>query len=171
MNYDLKVLKYNDLRDLMHLNITRHLNGVVVDDASLEVMLRIEKTMQRLKVMGSDARRILWIEIKAPGKRYRDEFADANDNYWYQVCSAHYKDFHYMLIGNAEGRLFSLQNRKCIKGERKPDAWNGDVSKPLMKIERYIKKLVDCICENLWIYERCVQYHRIVVAGRYQSGV
>ena len=159
MNYDLKVLKYNDLRDLMHLYITRHLNGVVVDDASLEVMLRIEKTMQRLKVMGSDARRILWIEIKAPGKRYREEFADANDNYWYQVCSAHYKDFHYMLIGNAEGRLFSLQNRECIKGERKPDTWNGDVSIPLMKIERYIKKLVDCICENPDEYNNYVEEH------------
>lgn len=155
----LPVLKYNDLRDLMCLNITRHLNGVVIDDASLEVMLRIEKTMQRLKVMGSDARRILWIEIKAPGKRNREEFADANDNYWYQVCSAHYKDFHYMLICNAEGRLISLQNRESIKGKRKPDAWYGDVSKPLMKIERYIIKLVDCICENPDEYNNYVEDH------------
>lgn len=155
----LPVLKYNDLRDLMCLNITRHLNGVVIDDASLEVMLRIEKTMQRLKVMGSDARRILWIEIKAPGKRNREEFADTNDNYWYQVCSAHYKDFHYMLICNAEGRLISLQNRESIKGKRKPDAWYGDVSKPLMKIERYIIKLVDCICENPDEYNNYVEDH------------
>lgn len=155
----LPVLKYNDLRDLMCLNITRHLNGVVIDEASLEVMLRIEKTMQRLKVMGSDARRILWIEIKAPGKRNREEFADANDNYWYQVCSAHYKDFHYMLICNAEGRLISLQNRESIKGKRKPDAWYGDVSKPLMKIERYIIKLVDCICENPDEYNNYVEDH------------
>ena len=155
----LPVLKYNDLRDLMCLNITRHLNGVVIDDASLEVMLRIEKTMQRLKVMGSDARRILWIEIKAPGKRNREEFADANDNYWYQVCSAHYKDFHYMLICNAEGRLISLQNRESIKGKRIPDAWYGDVSKPLMKIERYIIKLVDCICENPDEYNNYVEDH------------
>lgn len=155
----LPVLKYNDLRDLMCLNITRHLNGVVIDDASLEVMLRIEKTMQRLKVMGSDARRILWIEIKAPGKRNREEFADTNDNYWYQVCSAHYKDFHYMLFCNAEGRLISLQNRESIKGKRKPDAWYGDVSKPLMKIERYIIKLVDCICENPDEYNNYVEDH------------
>ena len=132
---------------------------MVIDDASLEVMLRIEKTMQRLKVMGSDARRILWIEIKAPGKRNREEFADANDNYWYQVCSAHYKDFHYMLICNAEGRLISLQNRESIKGKRIPDAWYGDVSKPLMKIERYIIKLVDCICENPDEYNNYVEDH------------
>lgn len=155
----LPVLKYYDLRDLMYLNIMKCLNGVVIDDASLEVMLRIEKTMQRLKVMGSDARRILWIEIKAPGKRNREEFADANDNYWYQVCSAHYKDFHYMLIGNAEGRLISLQNRASIKGKRKPDAWYGDVSKPLERIERYIKKLVDCICENPDEYNNYVEDH------------
>ena len=48
------ILRYNDLRDLMCLTHEHHLNGVVVDDAALEVMLRIEKTMQRLEVMGDD---------------------------------------------------------------------------------------------------------------------
>ncbi len=33
------------------------LDGNVADDASLKVMLRIEKTMQQLKVMGDDNRR------------------------------------------------------------------------------------------------------------------
>ena len=36
------ILRYNDLRDLMCLTHEHHLNGVVVDDAALEVMLRIE---------------------------------------------------------------------------------------------------------------------------------
>ena len=56
------VLRYNDLRDLMYLTHEHHLNGVVVDDAALEVMLRIEKTMQRLEEMGDDEQRWLWIE-------------------------------------------------------------------------------------------------------------
>lgn len=53
----IKILRYNDLRDLMYLTHEHHLNGVVVDDAALEVMLRIEKTMQRLEVMGDDEQR------------------------------------------------------------------------------------------------------------------
>ena len=41
-------LKYNDLKEIMMLDHSGFHNGVVVDDAALEVMLRIEKTMQRL---------------------------------------------------------------------------------------------------------------------------
>ncbi|MBP5423193.1 MAG: hypothetical protein J6Y78_12205, partial [Paludibacteraceae bacterium] len=66
---NLPVLKYNDLQDLICLDDVCDLNGVVIDDASLEVMLRIEKTMQRLEVMGDDECRRLWIELKAPPKR------------------------------------------------------------------------------------------------------
>jgi hypothetical protein len=49
---NLPVLKYNDLRDIIYLDDVCDLNGVVVDDASLEVLLRIEKTMQRLEIIG-----------------------------------------------------------------------------------------------------------------------
>ena len=58
------LLKYNDLWTVLCLDHRNHLNGVVVDDASLEIMLHIEKTMQRLEVMGDDEQRFLWIEIK-----------------------------------------------------------------------------------------------------------
>ena len=33
------------------------LNGTIVDDKSLEIMLRIEKSMSRLEVMGDDERK------------------------------------------------------------------------------------------------------------------
>lgn len=39
---NLPVLKYNDLQDLICLDDVCDLSGVVIDDASLEVMLRIE---------------------------------------------------------------------------------------------------------------------------------
>ena len=51
------VPEYKELWPLLSLD--RALNGNVVDDASLEVMLRIENEMHRLKVMGDDARRSL----------------------------------------------------------------------------------------------------------------
>ena len=141
----IKILRYNDLRDLMYLTHEHHLNGVVVDDAALEVMLRIEKTMQRLEVMGDDEQRWLWIELKAPGKRNRWEEADENENYWYQVFTANYKGFHYMIIRNRQNRYVDLRSTRNIGGERKPDVWYGNVSKPLLKIEKYITALVDNI--------------------------
>ena len=155
----IKILRYNDLRDLMYLTHEHHLNGVVVDDAALEVMLRIEKTMQRLEVMGDDEQRWLWIELKAPGKRNRWEEADENENYWYQVFTANYKGFHYMIIRNRQNRYVDLRSTRNIGGERKPDIWYGNVSKPLLKIEKYITALVDNICENPDDYNNYVEEH------------
>ena len=104
------MLRYSDLWDIMCLEHRNHLNGVVVDDAALEVMLCIEKTMQRLEVMGDDEQRWLWVEMKAPAKRYRMEEADKNGNYWYQVYTAHYEDFHYMIIRNRQWKYIDLRS-------------------------------------------------------------
>ena len=155
----IKILRYNDLGDLMYLTHGHHLNGVVVDDAALEVMLRIEKTMQRLEVMGDDEQRWLWIELKAPGKRNRWEEADENGNYWYQVFTANYEGFHYMIIRNRERRYIDLRSARYVGDERKPDVWYGNVSKPLLKLEKYITALVDSICENPDDYNNYVEEH------------
>ena len=154
---NIPVLRYNDLRDLMYLTHEHHLNGVVVDDAALEVMLRIEKTMQRLEEMGDDEQRWLWIELKAPGKRNRMETADANGNYWYQVFTANYKGFHYMIIRNRQWRYIDLRSASYIGGERRPDVWHGNVSKSLLKLEKYITAMVDNICENADEYNAYVE--------------
>ena len=155
----IKILRYNDLGDLMYLTHGHHLNGVVVDDAALEVMLRIEKTMQRLEVMGDDEQRWLWIELKAPGKRNRWEEADENGNYWYQVFTANYEGFHYMIIRNRERRYIDLRSARYVGDERKPDVWYGNVSKSLLKLEKYITALVDNICENPDDYNNYVEEH------------
>lgn len=151
------MLRYNDFSDLMKLGHRFHLNGVVVDDDALEVMLRIEKTMQRLEVMGDDEQRWLWIEMKAPAKRYRFEIADANGNYWYHVCTANYKDFHQLLIYDGEWTYVDLRSTKCVGEERVPDKWLGNVSKALLKLEGYITALVDNICENPDEYNNYVE--------------
>lgn len=120
MKKNIPIIKYNDLKYLMALE-GDPFDGVIVDDASLAVMLRIEKTMQRLCPMGNDEIRWLWIEIKAPGKRDRMERADKNGNYWYEFSTAHYKDFHYMVLRNRDWRLITLQSAKYIDAQRKPD--------------------------------------------------
>ena len=55
---NIQILRYIDLGNLMYLTHDHHLNGVVVDHTALEVMLRIEKTMLRLEVMGDGAMRM-----------------------------------------------------------------------------------------------------------------
>jgi hypothetical protein len=153
------VVKYSEIVDIMCLEHRNHLNGVVVDDAALEVMLRIEKTMQRLEVMGDDEQRWLWIELKAPAKRYWEEEADENGNYWYQVFTARYEGFHYMIIRNRRWKYIDLRSATYIRGERKPDVWHGNVSKSLMKLEGYITALVDNICEDPDAYNDYVEQH------------
>jgi hypothetical protein len=155
----LPLLKYNDLWRVMCLDHRNNLNGVVVDDASLEIMLHIEKTMQRLEVMGDDEQRVLWIEIKAPAKKYREEDSDANGNYWYQLCTGHYKDFHYLILSNREWRFIDLRSAHHIDAERKPDLYSGNVSKALKKIDIYISALVDSICENPDAYNAYINEH------------
>lgn len=156
---DLPILKYNDLIEIMCLDHNNHLNGVVVDDASLDVMLRVEKTMSRLDVMGDDERRELWIELKAPCKRDREEDADENGNYWYLLITGCYQQMHYMILSNKEWRFIDLRSHESGCGERKPDLWNGNVSKALKKLETYITALVDRICANPEEYNEYVAEH------------
>ena len=145
---DLPILKYNDLRGVMWLDHHNSLNGTVVDDASLEVMLRIEKIMSRLDVIGDDDKRILWIELKTPRKCDREEDADENGNYWYQLATGCYQQMHYLLLSNRHWRFVDLRSHESGRGERKPDVWHGNVSKALKKLEHYVAALVERICAN-----------------------
>ena len=158
MKKNIPILKYNDLKYLMAL-AGDPFDGVVADDASLSVMLRIEETMQRLCPMGNDDIRWLWIEIKAPDKRCRMESADNNGNYWYELSTARYKDFHYMVLRNRGRRLITLQSAKHIGEERKPDPYYGNVEQPLLLLEKYVNALVDWICEDAEGYNAYVENH------------
>lgn len=153
----LPILKYNDLRAVMWLDHYNRLNGTVVDDASLEVMLRIEKTMSRLDVMGDDERRELWIELKAPRKCDREEDADENGNYWYQLITGYYQQMHYLILSNKSWRFVNLRSCESGRGERKPEVWHGNVNKALKKLEHYVVALVDRICANPDEYNEYVE--------------
>lgn len=145
---NLPILKYNDLREVMWIDHHDSLMGTVIDDASLEVMLRIEKIMSRLDVMGDDDRRQLWIELKAPRKCDREEDADENGNYWYLLITGCYQQMHYLILSNKSWRCIDLRSHEHGRGERKPDMWHGNVSKALKKLELYVEALVARICEN-----------------------
>lgn len=96
----------------MCLDNTR--DGNVVDDESPEVMLRIEKEMQRLKVMGSDDRRTLWLEIHIPDKEGYciEDRCDKNGNIWYWVTTANYNGIcpEFRKVENPESEIELLEN-------------------------------------------------------------
>lgn len=107
---NITVPEYKEILPMICLDDSHHLNGNVVDDASLEVMLRIEKEMQRLKVMGSDERRTLWLEIHLPGRGYQYNVPlslDRSKSRLSQICSDTYTiEIEYLcLVDNTKGTV------------------------------------------------------------------
>lgn len=140
------VPEYKELWPLFGLD--RALNGNVVDDASLEVMLQIENEMHRLKVMGDDERRSLWLEIHLPGKRYYwgEDKRDRNGNIWYWISTGNYCGFHYLLLSDKRHKFIDLRSQPFVGEQRNPEHIYTDVHKPLLRLEEYVKEIVDAVC-------------------------
>lgn len=157
---NITVPEYKEILPMICLDDSHHLNGNVVDDASLEVMLRIEKEMQRLKVMGSDERRTLWLEIHLPGRGYQweEDRRDRNGNIWYWITTANYEGFHYLIFCDGCFRIIDLRSHTHVHGERDSEHHTyADVRKPLLRLERYVKDIVDAICETPAAYNEYVE--------------
>lgn len=142
------VPEYKELWPLLSLD--RALNGNVVDDASLEVMLRIENEMHRLKVMGDDARRSLWLEIHLLGRRYYwgEDKRDRNGNIWYWISTGNYRGFHYMLLSDKRHKFIDLRSRPFVGDERDSEHRYTDVLNPLLRLEEYVRAIVDAVCAD-----------------------
>ena len=157
---NITVPEYKEILPMICLDDSHHLNGNVVDDATLEVMLRIEKEMQRLKVMGSDERRTLWLEIHLPGRGYQweEDRRDRNGNIWYWITTANYEGFHYLIFCDGCFRIIDLRSHTHVHGERDSEHHTyADVCKPLLRLERYVKDIVDAICETPAAYNEYVE--------------
>lgn len=156
---NLPILNFKDLYQLWRYSDRHHFyNGVAPDDPSLEVMLRIEKTMQRLKVMGDDDRRILWIRLKSPD-RYRYGIVDDQKFYWCQLSTAQYEGRHYLILDNPDGwgnRLVLMSCHNASRLRNVPD-YEVEVMDGLLLLEEYVTALVDSICKNPDIYNAYVE--------------
>lgn len=87
------------LIDLWQLPRKEVFQSSVVDDKSLEILMRIEQMMQRLAVMGDDEQRSLWIEVlRGAPEEWRD-YEEVKENeevnsyeeylsYWREMCTA-----------------------------------------------------------------------------------
>lgn len=127
----LPVLDYSDAFRILRLEGG---NGTIVNDASEQVMLRIEKTMARLKVMGDDARRNIWVRAKWYSNRL----------VWLKISSAHYEGFHYLVVSDGEDMFVTLKNKEFISSTEKEDY---DLTAPLLSLEKSVTAVVDWICD------------------------
>ena len=133
MKREIPVFQYDDAWQILARG--DRLNGLVIDASSEEVMLRIEKTMSRLKVMGDDDRRLFWIWAQV-NKRERE---------WLQVLTAHYNDFHYLILSDNRSKMAVLQNAESIYSNKEKYRW--DMAEYLLALEPHVKTVVDWICE------------------------
>ena len=133
MKKEIPVFQYDDAWQILARG--DRLNGLVIDAGSEEVMLRIEKTMSRLNVMGDDDRRFFWIWAQV-NKRERE---------WLQVLTAHYNDFHYLILSDNRSKMAVLQNAESIYSNKERYRW--DMAEYLLALEQHVKTVVDWICE------------------------
>ena len=133
MKREIPVFQYDDAWQILARG--DRLNGLVIDAGSEEVMLRIEASMSKLKVMGDDDRRFFWIWAQV-NKRKRE---------WLQVLTAHYNDFHYLILGDNRSEMAVLQNAESIYSNE--EKYREDVKEPLLALETHVKAVVDWVCE------------------------
>lgn len=133
MTREIPVFQYDDAWQILARG--DRLNGLVIDVGSEEVMLRIEASMSKLKVMGDDDRRFFWIWAQV-NKRERE---------WLQVLTAHYNDFHYLILSDNRSKMAVLQNAESIYSNKEKYRW--DMAEYLMPLEKHVKAVVDWICE------------------------
>ena len=133
MKREIPVFQYDDAWQILARG--DRLNGLVIDAGSEEVMLRIEASMSKLKVMGDDDRRFFWIWAQV-NKRERE---------WLQVLTAHYNDFHYLILSDNRSKMAVLQNAESIYSNKEKYRW--DMAEYLMPLEKHVKAVVDWICE------------------------
>ena len=149
MKREIPVYQYNDAWQILARSND---NGVVIDAASEEIMLRIEHAMSRLKVMGDDDCRYFWIWAQT-NKRERE---------WLRVRTAHYKDFHYLTLSDGRYKMAVLQNAESVYSNN--EQYRENLTAPLSALEKHVIAVVDWICEapeeyNAYV-ERYLPYHK-----------
>lgn len=150
MKREIPIFQYDDAWKIIARG--SHANGLVIDAGSEEVMLRIEASMSRLKVMGDDDCRFFWIWAQE-NKRERK---------WLQVLTAHYEDFHYLILDDGKSRMAVLKNAEGIHINK--EKYRADVKEYLIALEKHVNAVVDWICEAPQEYhayvERYLPYHK-----------
>lgn len=155
-------------RDFRPLGNGSWRDHIVVDDKSLQVLLRIEQTMRQLEAMGDDEQRSLWVEVKMP-KRVNETLepspAGLTRNKWYRVTTAQYREFHYLYISDTKWNMTILQSADNAYTNQR--SWQYDFETPLLSLEKVINKIVASVLEDKNHYNDYVAHH---LPYRYRHG-
>lgn len=145
---NISIPEYKELWPL--LNLDGSLNGCVANDSSMEVMLRIEQSLQRLQEGDIDGQRTLWLEIHLPGRNYYwgEDKRDKNGNIWYRITTGCYRDMHYLLLYDTHHKFIDLRSQPSAFEQRNPGHQYYDVRDALLRLEKYLSEIVDSICTD-----------------------
>lgn len=146
MYMDLNVWKtYRRLlsrQDLRLIGQISSLEAVGVQGEALEVLLRIEQLLRRLRAVGDDERRMLWLPVEGQSVQ------------WLRVVSSQYREDHYLQLRLDESSFLLLTSRK-MQATR---TVSGDDSLVplLLRLEGYVSRVVELIEEDAVGYNQYV---------------
>ena len=154
------------ISEFSQLPVSHNLEITIVDDKSLEVILRIEKLLSVFEPMGVDELRYVYIEAvrgriedwctyeeyrKKTGERmkswkkewrYRHPYAKE----WYQIGVRHYKELVFLYISRRLHDDVVIGNTKDVYTPREQvDTYKYDVYAFLTKLEAYLISVVESI--------------------------
>lgn len=168
----LLISEFNQLPASHNLEIT------IVDDKSLEVILRIEKLLSVFEPMGLDELRYVYIEA-VRGKieewctyeEYRQEHGGRMKSWkkdwkyhhpvskeWYQVGIRRYRELVFLYISRRHRGDVVLGNTKDVYTTREQvDSYRYDLSSFLTKLEAYLSAVVESVLQDSEGYVRYLE--------------
>ena len=129
-----------------HLGAIKHgvsWNTLAVGDATGEVLLRIEALLRRLRSMGDDELRMVWLPVKGRTKE------------WLQVAFSEYEGRHFLQLRLQEAYIMSLSYDER-KSEPKTFALDN-LTEMLTQIEGYLRAVVEGIEKDASGYNAYVE--------------
>ena len=165
-------LKYPLVESRMHSRI--------LDDRSLDVLLRIEKMLGVLEPMGSDDCRYLYIEtLRGTFEQWlemenetadsatamcslRDDWLDdyPDEKEWFEIGVARFEHQVRIYVADMFGNTYVLANTRNIYTPREQDMTaRYDAYELLCKVEKYLQRVVDKILDAPKAYMDYIEKH------------
>lgn len=165
-------LKYPLVESRMHSRI--------LDDRSLDVLLRIEKMLGVLEPLGSDDCRYLyietlrgtfeqWLEIENETADSASTMCDLRDDWlddypdekeWFEIGVARFEHQVRIYVADIFGSTYVLANTRNIYTPREQDSTSRyDAYELLCKVEKYLQRVVDKILEDPKVYMDYIEKH------------
>ena len=128
MEKNVAILEMKALHSLSQFSDEMRVGGSVVDDASLEVLLRIEFLMLSLPVTADDHGRQMAITVS-------DQLGRLHH---LQLLSACFHDFHYLMLTEGKHVIADLRSAAHLGARRGNSSQKRDVKPALLALESYI---------------------------------